>query len=410
MRILLLSTYFEPDVASTGVLMTLLSKELVKRDHSVTVLTSMPHYSENRIWKDYRGRLVKSQRQNRLKVHHLFLYVPGKKTSFLGRLMNYASFNFLAGIAGLLVGHHDVILVPSPPLTNGITADVLARIWQIPFVYNVQDIWPDVVIRAGLLTSARSIRYSKRLEKYVYQRADSLSVISEDFRQNLIQKGVDPQKIEVIPNFFDTDFIRPLPRSNEFRERLGLSSEFIVMFAGNIGVSQGLEVVLQAAGILQKTSDIVILIVGNGREKERLHKLAKDMALSNVRFLPFQPHQDLPLMYAASDVCLVPLRRGFTNESVPCKVFSIMSAARPLIASVDPGSDTWKLVNDTGCGVCIDLENAEALADAVLNLYSDRTFAEIMGKRGRDHVVRKFTPSVVVEEYERLLKNTIDAF
>ena len=407
MRILLLSTYFQPDVASTGVLMTQLAEELAQLGHQITVITSMPHYDTNCIWEEYRGKLVQHDRHGPIDVYRLYLYVPNQKGRSLGRMLNYATFNTLSAISGTLLGRHDVILVPSPPLTNGLSADLISRVRRIPFVYNVQDIWPDVVIRAGVMTNPRTISLFRRMERYVYRRATALVVISEGFRRNLLSKGVPPDKIQVIPNFFDTDFVRPLPRQNGFSTSNGLDDKFVVLFAGNIGYSQGLETVLDAALLLRDLEDVLVLIVGNGVAKAGLEAYAQQLGVPNVRFLPFQPHEALPEMYASSDICLVPLRRGFTNESVPCKVFTIMASGKPMIASVDEDSDTWQLVEQAQCGLCIEPENPQALADAIRTLYSDPALRERLGHNGRQHVVQHYTRQVVAKQYHDLLTSLI---
>lgn len=407
MRILFLSTYFQPDIASTGVLMTQLAEELAQLGHQITILTSMPHYDKNRIWDEYRGKLVKRERHGAINVYRLYLYVPSEKSSFLGRMLNYASFNLLATITGMLVGRHDLIFVPSPPLTNGIVADFLSRFWHVPFVYNVQDIWPDVVIRAGVMKGQRVISIFRRMEQYVYKRATALSVISEGFKQNLIAKGVTPEKICVIPNFFDTEFVHPLSRSNGFSSEHGLDGKFVILFAGNVGHSQGLETVLDTAKQLADLEDILLLIVGNGVAKDKLIAYAQQLDLKNVHFLPFQPYEVLPAMYASADVCLVPLRKGFTNESVPCKVFTIMASGKPMIASVDEGSDTWQLIQQAQIGLNIEPENPHVMVEAIRKLYADTNLREQLGRNGREHVVQYYTRQVVGRQYHELLQKIV---
>jgi colanic acid biosynthesis glycosyl transferase WcaI len=403
MRILLLSTYFQPDIASTGVLMTQLADELAKLGHKVTVITSMPHYDTNRIWDAYRRKLVQHERRGDIDVYRIWLYVPRRKESSLGRILNYGTFNLLSVLVAMATGKHDVVLVPSPPLTNGIGADVISRLWRVPFVYNVQDIWPDVVVRAGVMRNQQVIALFSRLERYVYRRARGLTVISVGFRDNLLRKGVPAEKISVIPNFFDTDFVVPLSKENSFSVQHSLETKFVVLFAGNVGHSQGLDTVLSAAKQLQGLKDVLFLIVGNGAAKQDLQTRAQQMELTNVRFMPFQPHDVLPEMYASADVCLVPLRRGFTNESVPCKVFTITASARPLVAAVDEGSDTWHFVQNAGCGICVEPEDPLALADAIRALYDNSALRAQLGQSGREYVVERYTPQAVGRAYDKLL-------
>lgn len=407
MRILLLTTYFQPDITSNAVLMTQLAEELAGTGHQITVITSMPHYDTNRIWDEYRGRLYVRERWGDLDVRRVYLYVPRRKERLFGRILSYASFNLLATLAGALAGPHDVILTPSPPLTNGLAAFLISRLRGIPFIYNAQDIYPDIAIRMGVMTNPRVIAFFRALERFVYRKAAAVSVISEGFRRNLLAKDVPGHKVHVIPNFVDPDVISPRPRHNRFSGEQGLDDRFTVLFAGNIGLSQGLESVLAAAQRLEDLPDVLFLVVGNGAARAGLMAQAEQMKVTNVRFLPFQPHEAVPEMYASADVCLVPLRHGFTQESMPSKVFTILGAARSLIASVDQGSDTWNFVQDAGCGLCVEPEDAFALAAAIRTLYEDRASGQQMGLRGREYVLSKYNRKTVARQYADLLEGVI---
>lgn len=405
MRILLLSTYFRPDVASTGVIMTKLAEEFVAKGHEVTVLTTVPHYDINRVWPEYSRRLVYSERSGSMRIYRLFTYVAQDKANVFQRILAYGSFNLLSILRGVTLPKHDVILVPSPPLSNGIIADLLGRVSRTPYVYNVQDIWPDVAVRAGVLKSPKWIRRLGKMERYVYRRAAGLAVISDGFRSNLLTKGVPQEKISVIPNFIDTDFLAPQPRQNAFSASHGLDGKFVVLFAGNMGFSQGLEIVIDAAAQLEGIPEIQFLMVGNGAGREAAEKHLEKRGLGNVQFLPFQPHEDLPNMYGSADVCLIPLRRGFTMESVPCKLFSIMAAGKPAIAAVDNGSETWSLLQRAKCGLCVEPEDATSLADAILQYYRDAEARGEAGRHAREYVESEFRASVVAERYLDALQN-----
>lgn len=402
MRILFLTTYFRPESAANAILMTLLAEELVSLGHEVSIITGMPHYDGNRILDPYRGKLWVRERHGSIPITRVYLYVPAKKTSVAGRLLNYASFNILSAIAGLLAPRHDILFVPSPPLTNGLTAYVLSRLRRLPFVYNVQDIYPDVAVRLGLLQNRRLIRLFERLERFVYAKADAVSVISDGFRRNLLAKGVPEAKIATIPNFVDTNFVTPLPRDNAFRREQNWGDHFVVLFAGNVGLSQGLETVLEAAGLLADVPGILFAIVGNGTTKQGLADKAETMGLTNVGFLPFQPFESVPEMYAAADAGLVPLRKGLTEDSVPSKLWTIMGAARPVLACVDKTSDTYTVVQEAGSGVCVPPEDPAALAEAIRTLYADPKQAAEMGRRGRKHVEQFYTSGSVARQYEAL--------
>lgn len=402
MRILILTTYFQPESAANATLMTLLAEELTQLGHEVTVITAMPHYDTNRIFDGYRGRLWMREQRGAVQVKRVTLYVPPEKGRLLGRLFNYLSFNALSTLAGLLTRRHDILFVPSPPLTNGVSGFLLSRLRGMPFVYNVQDIYPDVAVRLGVLTNRRVIRLFEQMERFVYRKAAAVSVISNNFARNLRQKGVPETKLRVIPNFVDAEFMTPGPRCNAFSREQGLDAKFVALFAGNMGLSQGLETVLEAAERLRDVPEIVFLIIGNGTTKPALVALAEARRLENVRFLPFQPYERVPEFYAASDVCLIPLRKGLTEDSVPSKLFTIMGMGRPVVASVDEGSDTARMIGEAGCGVCVEPEDACALADAILRMHNDPAGAAVMGAQGRAFVEARYTRKAVAKQYAAL--------
>ena len=346
MRILFLTMYYKPDNAATGILMAELAEELAQHGHDVRVITSMPHYSTNSIWPEYKRKWFKRERQGPILIHRVWSYVPVHKDRLLPRFFSYLSFTLLSALAGLLMPRPDVIVTPSPspPLTNGISAYLLGRLRGIPFVSNIQDIYPDVAIRMGVMKNKSVIRAYKKLERFVYAHSEAITVISEGFRSNLTAKGVPADKISVIPNFIDSAFVLPHPRRNDFSLEQGWDDKFVVLFAGNVGMSQGLDTVLEAAGLLRDTPGLLFAIVGNGASKPSLMAQAEKMGLHNVQFLPYQSYDQVPKLYSSADVGLIPLRRGFSSDSVPSKLFTIMGVARPVIASVDARSETAEVI------------------------------------------------------------------
>ena len=407
MRILLLSFYFAPDIAANAVIMTELAEELATLGHQVTVVTAFPHYAENVIDPRYRGRFIRQDEHKGIRVIRTHLYTSPHKRRTLVRILSYISFNFLSTLAGLFSGQQDVILAPSPPLTIGFSAYVISRVKRIPYVYNVQDIYPDVVIKLGLLKNPIGKPLFRILERFVYRHARHITVISEGFRANLLGKGVPPQKLNIIPNFVDVDFIRPLRRNNSFRRRFGLDWRFVALFAGNIGHSQDLEHVLGCAALLQDRDHIAFVIVGGGSCKQQLEDQARKMGLRNIHFIPFQPREDVPHIYAAADISLVTLRKGIALDSFPSKAYTIMASARPIIAAVDPGSDVWNLVQQTKCGLCVEPENPQALAESIRTLYADPALRERLGRNGRKHVMEYYTRQVVARQYHELLTSLV---
>lgn len=406
MRILFLTMYYKPDNAATGILMAELAEELSSEGHDVRVITSMPHYSTNSVWPEYRGKWSKRERQADIRVHRVWSYVPVNKDKLLPRFFSYLSFTLLSAFAGLLMVRPDVIVTPSPspPLTNGISAYLLGRLRGVPFISNIQDIYPDVAIRMGVMKNPIVIAGYKRLERFVYKHSHAITVISEGFRRNLVAKGVPVDKITVIPNFIDAVFVSPHSRRNEFSAAQAWDDKFVVLFAGNVGMSQGLDTVLEAAHLLRETPGLLFAIVGNGASKPALMAQAKALELPNVQFLPYQSYAQVPVLYSSADIGLIPLRCGFSNDSVPSKLFTIMGVARAVIASVDAHSETAEVIHEAACGLCIEPEDPQALAAAIWELYRDKARAEEMGRCGRLYVEEHYTRVSVARQYNALFE------
>lgn len=407
MKILVVSLYYDPDQCqSNGPIIRALCDDWAAAGHEVTVLASFPHYSCDAVWPEYRGRWFQRDRVGQVKVFRSYIYVPRRRSS-VGRILNYLSFNISSTLAGLFSGKQDVIFVMSPPLTIGLTAFALGLLKRIPYCYNLQDIWPEVAVKLGMLRSPALIAFFERMEKFIYRHSRKIFAISDEFKANLMNKGVPSEKIEVIPNFVDTDFIKPMEKANAFSRAHDLAEKFVVLYAGNVGLSQGLEVILDAAEKLQARREIVFLIVGHGSCRESLMADAEQRRLRNVRFLPLQPESEVPAVYAACDVALIPLRPGITENSVPCKTYSIMAAGRPYIAGVDAGSTVSKLTESVGCGVCVPPENGEALADAVSRLQADAAARQTMGLAGRNYVELHFAREAVTAHYRAALEKLV---
>jgi colanic acid biosynthesis glycosyl transferase WcaI len=405
LRVLLFIIQFPPDVNSTGLLMAQVGEELISRGHDVSVVTTFPHYEHFRIWDEYRGRLFQRDRHRHMDVLRLWVYASGTKQRMLNRLASYVSFNVLATMAGLLSRpSYDVILCTNGSFFTGVTAYITGRVKHVPFVYNVQDLYPETPVAAGQLTSPRAIAMLERIERFMYRKADAVSVITPSFRENIVAKGIPPAKLHIIPNFVDTAFIRPLPKANAFAQAQGLAEKFVVMHAGNLGYVYDLDTMLDAAARVRGVPDVLFLIVGDGVARPGLQRKAEQLGLDNVRFLPFQPIEDLPCLRASADVQVSLYRHGSARYSMPSKVYEIMASGRPLLASADRESDVWNLINSTKCGACVEPQDAECLAEAVLTLYRDPALRERMGAAGREHAEQHYSRQRVGAQYEALLR------
>jgi colanic acid biosynthesis glycosyl transferase WcaI len=299
-----------------------------------------------------------------------------------------------------------VILAPSPPLTIGLGAFLVSRLRRAPFIYNVHDIYPDIAVRLGLLKNPRLVGLFRRLEKFVYGAAAAITVLAPVSRDNLLAKGVPPGKVRVIPNFADAGRVRPLARRNGWAERQGLNGQFVVMYAGNLGSSQPVEVLLAAARLLRDDPAVRVVIVGSPARVAAL-RAAEGGNGGNVLFLPFQPKADVPEMYAAADVNVVLLRREVGAESVPSKTYTIMASGRPVLASVAEANEVAGLVRRAECGLWVPPEDPAALAGAVRQLQADPALRERLGRNGRQAVEAQFNQRGVARAYLELFEQVV---
>lgn len=407
MRLLVLAPHFAPDTAPTGAVVTRLVEELAARGHRIHVVTSLPWYREHRIeegWADP-SRLVRHEDTPWGRVTRVHPFPADDKRDLWRRVAGFAGFSTLSGAAGTGAGSFDAALAVSPPPTLGVVAWTLARARRAPFVFNVQDVHPDVAIEVGAITSPRVIGAFKKLERWIYDHADAVTVLSEDLRANVGAKTQDPANVRVIPNFVDTDAIVPAERESSYREEHGLAGKTVVMYAGNVGLSQSLDLVVAAAGALAHEQDLVFVINGSGSARADLERRAQ--GLRNVVFVDPQPAERLPEVLAAADVHLVPLKRDLARSSVPSKTYSILAAGRPLIASVDVGTEVARVVEESGAGLAVPPDDAEALTKAVRRLLENPAEREAMGAAGRRWIEGWASPAKVAEAYEALFEELL---
>jgi colanic acid biosynthesis glycosyl transferase WcaI len=278
----------------------------------------------------------------------------------------------------------------------------------VPFVFNIQDVFPDVAVEVGAISNPKVIRVASWLERWSYKRADAVTVLSDDLQANLVAKLTgrvdDPRdRVRVIPNFVDTDRIQPRdPESGSYRRENGLVGKRVVMYAGNVGFSQSLELLLDTARQLVDRTDVAFVVNGGGSARADLEAAAAD--LPNLHFVDFQPKDRLPEVLAAADIHVVPLKRGLAASSVPSKTYSIMAAGRPLVASVDEGTEVARVVERAEAGIAVPPDDPDAFAAAVTKLLDAPELADQMGRAARRFVERWASPAVVALQYETLFE------
>lgn len=404
MRVLILSQHFDPEPITRPMDV---AKGLAARGHSIEVLTGLPNYPLGHLYPGYRLRMLQREVMENIPVTRVILY-PSHSKSSLARIASYCSFMVSAVIGSFFMGPCDVIYVRHPPLTLGVAAWLIGLSRGVPFVYDVQDIWPESGVWSGMLKDGRLVRILKVLEKFVYRRASHILVVTEAARQNLIGKGVDPKKVSIASQLIDEKaFAEPNPaRVAEIRKEYDLAERFVVLFAGNIGLVQGLETVVDAAALLNDEPSVRFILMGGGVDRDRLLRKVAAGNLTNVTFIAQRPESEMPDYMAVADAMLLSLRYSEVCEySIPLKTFAYMAASRPIIAAIKGAAAA--LVAKAGAGFVIEPENPEALAKEVRKLMrlSDSERARL-GNEGRKYMITHHSKEKMLDEYVAVISRT----
>jgi colanic acid biosynthesis glycosyl transferase WcaI len=401
MKLAVLSPHFAPDMAPTGEVITRIVHELAARGHELHVVTALPWYEHHRVEPEWRGRLVRTERTEWGSIARVHPF-PTDKRSIARRAVAFGGFSALAGVTGLWGGRVDGVLAMSPPLTLGLTGWGMATARRGPLVFNIQDVFPDVAVELGAITNDHVIAAAQRLERLTYRAADAVTVLSDDLRDNVAGKLPPGQghKVRTIPNFVDTRAVTPLDRATRYRRELGIGDETVVMYAGNVGLSQSLELMVAAARQLVRREDVVFVVNGGGSARPAVEKAAG--GLPNIRFADYQPKERLGEVLATGDIHVVPLKAGLARSSVPSKTYSILAAGRPLVASVDPGTEVARVVEKAAAGVAVPPNDPDAFVEALARLVDRPADRAEMGRSGRAFVEQWVSPAAVAEAYESL--------
>ncbi|MFS0515113.1 glycosyltransferase family 4 protein [Nostoc sp. UIC 10607] len=407
MHILIYSYNYHPEPIGIAPLMTELAEGLVKRGHEVRVITGMPNYPQREIYDEYRGKWYLTEQRNGVTIQRSYLRIKSKP-NLLDRLLLELSFVFTSLPQAFKGERPDVIILTVPPLLGTLPATIFGWLYNCPIVLNVQDILPEAAVRIGLLKNKWMIRTLAALEKFAYRTAHTISVIADGFRENLVNKGVPVNKIVCIPNWVNVNFIRPLPKqNNSWISSHQLDGKFVVLYSGNIALTQGLETVIEAAVFLRHIKEIVFVIVGESIALQRLQEYCLLNGADNVLLLPLQPREKLPEMLAASDVGLIVQKRNVISFNMPSKIPLLLASGRPIVGSVPATGTAAKAIKLSGGGIIVEPESPSAMATALHDLYANPTLGARLGNAGRQFAEENYSLEQALNRYEGLLSHIV---
>lgn len=371
MHILFLSDNFPPEGNAPATRTYEHAREWIKQGHQVTVITCAPNFPEGKVYVGYKNRWYQREVMSGINVVRVKSYIAANE-GFAKRILDYISFALMACLVGLFQKKPDVIVATSPQFFCACGGWLLSALRFKPWVFELRDIWPASITAVGAMEKSRAINWLEKLEMFLYRRADQIVAVTHSFKTELVQRGIDGEKIDVVVNGVDLKTFQPVQEKNKaLTEEYNLSNKFVVAYIGTHGMAHALDKVLDAAALLQEHRDICILFAGGGAARENVEQMVAQRGLLNVSLIPRQPKDMMPALWSLCDVSLISLRDTPLFEKViPSKIFESMGMGLPMIITCPEGEATG-IVRSTSSGIVVPPEQPRVLADAILELYKD---------------------------------------
>ncbi len=406
-RVLIHSIVFSPDAVSTAYLYNDIALGLVENGFETVILTTTPHYNviqseiENQPLSKKLFGFYYTSSFNSIKVYH----IPLKKyKSTFNRLISFIYWHIASLIFGLTFSNLSFVLSPSPPLTIGFISLLIAKIKRAKTIYNVQEIYPDLLINQGNLKSTVIINLLRKFEKFIYNKSDAVVTIDSIFYSTILPRFRDSKKLHIIPNFVDNELYKPLKKPILLPSIFGEENQKIkILYAGNIGFFQDWQPVIYAAKALSN-EDIEFWIVGEGVQKEYFEKEVRNNNLSNIRIFPYQRREILPMINNYADIHFIAINKEMEQEGFPSKVYTIMACAKPLIVITGDKTPLYNFLSSKNCAELIVSNINVNFTNAIRKLAQNRELREELGNNGYKQIICNYSKEIVVKKYVKLLR------
>lgn len=405
MNILFLSLTFSPDNVSTAQIMAGLAEDFARAGNCVKVLTSTPHYHRDSSMeakqplRPWLGRLVQKSNIGDVEIYHFWM--PNKKIFPLFRIISWIGFHLMTILISPFIHFKpDVIIACTPPLTMGVNSYIISKLLRSKYIFNVQEIYPDIAVNLGILKNKGLIRFFSKMERFIYRHAAAVTTITEAMAAK-IRSRTDASKVRLIPNFVDLEEMTSLSaiRENDFAKEHGLINKFVITYAGNMGVPQNLGILVEAGKLLPE--NFVVLLVGGGGDEKRLREIAGDS--KRIIFVDYQPISAMPSIYAVSDLFYVGQSPDAAADGIPSKIYRILGNKKPILAVTGEQSDLAVFVRKANAGFVFNEISPKALADEIVKMASNREKLKACGMAGYTFVASQFGREAISKAYLNLL-------
>ncbi len=407
MKILMPKGYYYPETAASLYLTLNTVDACTQAGLEVEVIAPTPSRGVNDdVRREYcRQKKHEVLNEGKLIINRFFMFKETKNS--LMRAFRYTLCIIAQFFKCLRAKNTDAIFVGSTPPINGLMFPFFKWFKNYKIVYNLQDIFPDSLVNTGMTKKGSFIwKIGAIVEKITYKYADKIIVISEDFKENIMEKGVPEEKIEIVYNWVDENAVVSVAREdNPLFDKYGLDREkFYICYSGNVGYTQNMEMLTELAKEIEDNENIGFVIVGDGAFKPQLEELIKEKDIKNITLIPFQDYKDISYVFSLGDMGLIISKKGVGTNSVPSKTWSIMSAKRPVLASFDKGSELDKIITENNCGICVEADDKEMLKEAILGCYENRESLYILGENGREFIIKNLTKETGTDNIIKVLK------
>ena len=410
MKISIITHYYLPEIGAPQARLSEMASEWQKNGHDVLVVTCFPNHPTGTIHPDYQAVFKKKrymeERLNDISVVRCWVYATPNK-GFAKKILGHISFMFSSIFqAWQKVKETDIIIASSPTFFSVFSAWFFSKLFKKPYIFEVRDLWPAIFIDLGVLKNSIIIHLLEKLELFLYKQAAAVVPVTNAFAENIVQRGVQREKVSVITNGANLELFKPIAKAYDLKKQIGVEDKFVVLYIGAHGISHALTKIVDAADALQKETSIQFLFVGEGAEKANLIAYANKLKLSNITFLPGQPKDKVPNFYSIADIGLVPLRNIPLFETfIPSKMFELMAMEIPIVASVS--GEAREILQRSMGALVGDPEDVSAIIYNILKLVNDKILLEQLGKHGRKFVVENYNRVVLAEKYLKVIEKCI---
>ncbi|QMV41713.1 glycosyltransferase family 4 protein [Cohnella cholangitidis] len=400
MKITVICHYFYPEIGAPSARLFEMAKRWVGEGHQVSVVTCFPNHPTGIIPEHYRGKKYMVEEIEGIRVYRNYVYATPNE-GFVKKTMGHVSFMLSSIFQSMVhIPKPNVIIVSSPTLFSVISGYVFSIFRRSPFVFEVRDLWPDAIIKLGVLKNKWIIKALESLEMFLYRRSKKVVVVTQSFKKQLCERGVQEAKIEVITNGVDTDIFNKesLPASNELRSEYGWGDRKILLYAGAHGISQGLSTLVEVALRMRDNNDLLFVFVGEGAEKPKVLDLASKYQLTNIQFISSQSKDRIPLFYSEAYLSFVPLRNlPLFDAYIPSKMFEILGSGCPIVGSIS--GEAEEILRSSRGAILAEPENVDQIEQAVKKLTNDSVLREQLSKEGYEFVKRNFSRAALANKY-----------